>query len=136
MVLFPCYNIHMTAKDVIVNGNRLKAWRESQQLTQGQLEVKAGISQAHISRLESGDRVNAKLSTVGKLAYALGLPVSELLVEPIAEGELPPIHVFIRQKYGLDELTARSIADQVDLMVTGWRQRVKERIEREGDNNQ
>lgn len=72
--------------DVIVNRQRLKELRESKPLTQGQLEMKSGVAQGHISRLEEGKRKNAKISTIGKLATALGVPVSELVRAPTVNG--------------------------------------------------
>lgn len=51
-------------------------------LTQGQLSLKTGISQAHLSRLLSGQRRNVKVSTVQKLAAALGVDVAELIPQP------------------------------------------------------
>jgi len=56
--------------------------REARNLTQGQLELKAGVSQSEISHLELGKRDNSKLSTVSRLARALGVPASDLLIDP------------------------------------------------------
>jgi XRE family transcriptional regulator, aerobic/anaerobic benzoate catabolism transcriptional regulator len=55
----------------------LKRIRESRLLTQRQLAEKAGVSQVTIARIETGPGM-AQLSTVGKLAAALGCEPSEL----------------------------------------------------------
>lgn len=68
--------------DVRVDGRKLKHFREAQHLTQGQLAIKSGVGQSHISRLEVGGRRNAHISTVVKLSSALEVPLEELLVLP------------------------------------------------------
>ncbi len=68
-------------EEVRINGRKLAALRGAFPLTQGQLAIKSKVSQSHISRLENESKPNAKLATVGKLARALGVPVSVLLAE-------------------------------------------------------
>lgn len=60
---------------------RLIALREARGLTQGQLAVKSGVAQAHLSRLETGKRTNVKVSTLQKLASALGVQPEDLMVK-------------------------------------------------------
>ncbi|HEU0239296.1 MAG TPA: helix-turn-helix transcriptional regulator [Micromonosporaceae bacterium] len=43
------------------------------------IELKARLSQAYVSSLESGYRTNPSLAILQRLAKALGLPVSDLL---------------------------------------------------------
>lgn len=57
---------------------RLKALRDERGLTQVALAKKAGVSGGYIARLET-HRHDPKLSTLVKLARALGVPVGELL---------------------------------------------------------
>lgn len=103
--------------EVKVNGRKLKELREASRLTQGQLEVKAKVAQGHISRLESGERTNAKLSTIGRLASALGVTIGELVEGPLPEDELLPTRAFLRQKYGVDEPTARQIEEVIETLL-------------------
>ena len=60
-------------------GTMLKQRREQKRLTQTALAGKAGVSQAYIAKLESGEKKNPTLDLVKKLAKALGVPVTELL---------------------------------------------------------
>jgi len=60
-----------------LNVMRLRAERG---LTQAQLAAAIGVSQPRIAGIESGD-ANPRLSTVSKLAHALGVTLSELLVD-------------------------------------------------------
>ena len=57
---------------------KLKSLRGQRGLTQVTLAKKAGVSAGYIARLETC-RHDPKLSTLVKLAKALGVPVTELL---------------------------------------------------------
>lgn len=56
----------------------LKRLRRDRGLTQQALAVKAGVSLGYLSRLEVGMH-DPRLSTLRKLAKALGVPVTEML---------------------------------------------------------
>jgi transcriptional regulator with XRE-family HTH domain len=58
-------------------GNRLRRLREHEALTQAELSKRTGISINSISAIEQ-DKQSARLSTVRKLADALGVHPSEL----------------------------------------------------------
>ena len=57
---------------------RLKRLRKTRGITQEVLARKAGVSLGYVARLEIG-RHDPKLSTLKRLAKALGVPVAELL---------------------------------------------------------
>jgi transcriptional regulator with XRE-family HTH domain len=57
---------------------KLKALRKERGWTQPVLAKRAGMSAGYIARLETS-RHDPKLSTLVKLAKALGVPVTELL---------------------------------------------------------
>ena len=57
---------------------RLKTLRRRRGLTQQALAAKAGLSRTYLARLETA-RQDPTLSTLVKLAKALGVPVSRLL---------------------------------------------------------
>ncbi|MBI4492177.1 MAG: helix-turn-helix transcriptional regulator [Chloroflexi bacterium] len=57
---------------------RLRQVRESQFLTQQELAARSGVSRVTIARLESGE-VDARFSTIKKLAEALGVLPQDLL---------------------------------------------------------
>jgi XRE family transcriptional regulator, fatty acid utilization regulator len=59
-------------------GRTLKRLRRQRGLTQQALAVKAGVSLGYLSRLEV-DMHDPRLSTLRKLAKALGVPVAELV---------------------------------------------------------
>ncbi|HXI15499.1 MAG TPA: helix-turn-helix transcriptional regulator [Chloroflexota bacterium] len=54
----------------------LKSWREARLLTQQELSVRAGVSEAAIVRIEKGNP--ARISTVRKLLGALDMNASVL----------------------------------------------------------
>jgi transcriptional regulator with XRE-family HTH domain len=57
---------------------RLKSLRAQRKLTQQRLADKAGISRGYLARLETA-RQDPTLSTLEKLAQALGVKVSKLV---------------------------------------------------------
>lgn len=59
-------------------GRNLKAAREAREWSQEDLAHQAGIQPADISRIEAGKR-DLRLSTIEKLAKALGIPPGRLL---------------------------------------------------------
>lgn len=59
-------------------GENLKKLRESKDLSQGDLADKLEVDRAYISNIENG-RMNPTLSTLEKIAKALGISSSELL---------------------------------------------------------
>ena len=63
-----------------INPDALRAIRERSGLSQTALSTISGISQGHISQLESGQR-RSRPETVHRLAAALGVPVGALVSE-------------------------------------------------------
>lgn len=59
-------------------GENLKRIRLAKKLSQGDLSKSLGVDRAYISNIENG-RMNPTLSTLEKLAGALGISSSELL---------------------------------------------------------
>lgn len=68
-------------------GDRLRAAREGLGLTLDQLSASVGVSKAHLSRLESGDR-QPSVGILVEVAAALGTRVSVLLGEDVAGAPL------------------------------------------------
>jgi transcriptional regulator with XRE-family HTH domain len=66
--------------DLDAFGQRLRGARESRGLTLDQLSERAGLSKAHVSRLESGER-QASIGALVNLSTALGVRISTLLGE-------------------------------------------------------
>jgi transcriptional regulator with XRE-family HTH domain len=62
-------------------GNRLMRLRQRCRITQSELAELAGLSQGIIQSLEQGQRLDPRLSTLLKLAGALGLTLDELVTE-------------------------------------------------------
>jgi transcriptional regulator with XRE-family HTH domain len=69
----------------MVIGDRLKALRESKELSQGDIEKRTGLLRCYISRVENGHTVPA-IETLEKMARALEVPMYQLFYE----GENPP----------------------------------------------
>lgn len=57
--------------------------RRERRMTQAELAARAGMRQPRIAEIERGD-YNARLDTVAKLAWALGIGAESLLAEPLA----------------------------------------------------
>ena len=73
----------MTANvDLEVVGQRLRAARDHRGLTLAQLATLTGLTKAHLSRLESGER-QASIGALVGLSSALGTKVSALLGEDV-----------------------------------------------------
>ena len=79
----------MTGKTVKSFGNRLRATREMQKMTQADLATRSGLTPSAISQLE-GDERDPAFKTLTRLATALGTSVSFLVGEhkPIVPPEL------------------------------------------------
>ncbi len=61
---------------------RLREWREHHFLTQAELSERSGISERAIIRLERPNGPTPRISTVRKLATALGVEPADLLRAP------------------------------------------------------
>ena len=64
---------------------RLKELREAAGLTQSQLGEIAGVKQGRISEIETGAAQRIELAMLERLARALKVPASELIVETPAK---------------------------------------------------
>ena len=69
----------------MVIGRRLRNLREEKNLSQGDIEKRAGLLRCYISRVENGHTVPS-LETLERLAAALEVPLYQLFYE----GEEPP----------------------------------------------
>ena len=59
-------------------GGNLRKWRLEKDMSQGDLATALSVDRAYISNIENG-RMNPTLSTLEKIANALGISSSELL---------------------------------------------------------
>jgi transcriptional regulator with XRE-family HTH domain len=69
----------------LVIGERLRALREQNNLSQGEIEKRTGLLRCYISRAENGHSVPA-IETLEKIARAMGIPMYQLFYD----GEKPP----------------------------------------------
>src|SRR6266404_738259 len=69
----------------MVIGDRLKTLRETKNLSQGDIEKRAGLLRCYVSRVENGHIVPS-LETLEKFAGALELPLYHLMFD----GDKPP----------------------------------------------
>jgi transcriptional regulator with XRE-family HTH domain len=65
---------------VMIIGERLKAIRESKNLSQGHIEKRTGLLRCYVSRCENGHTVPS-IDTLNKWAGALEISMSELFAE-------------------------------------------------------
>lgn len=59
----------------------IKDIRISKKMSQTEVAKKAMITQAYLSQLETGNKVNPSLKTLSGIASALKVPVQELLIK-------------------------------------------------------
>jgi len=69
-------------------GDRIRAIRETKNLSQGDIEQRCGLLRAYISRVENGHTVPS-VETLEKLARALEVPLYQLFYEGKEPPELP-----------------------------------------------
>jgi transcriptional regulator with XRE-family HTH domain len=69
----------------VIISDRLRHLREEKNLSQGDIEKRAGLPRCYISRVENGHTVPA-IETLEKLARALEVPLYQLFYD----GEEPP----------------------------------------------
>lgn len=67
-----------TARRLLHGGNPLKVWREHRDLSQTALAGKAGISQAYLAQIETGNR-QGSVKVMQALAGALKVELDDLL---------------------------------------------------------
>jgi len=85
----------------MVIGRRLRNLREEKNLSQGDIEKRAGLLRCYISRVENGHTIPS-LETLERLAAALEVPLYQLFYE----GEEPPL---------LPNLSARQTTEDLAL---------------------
>ena len=64
-------------QEEITLGSRVRVWRIHFNLTQGELEARAGLAHNAVSRIEK-EEVSPRLETVEKLAGAMGVSIEQL----------------------------------------------------------
>ena len=69
---------HDFVRRLVAGESPVRVWREFRGLTQSNLAERAGVGQSDISRIESGGH-NARFSTMGAIAAALGIGLDELV---------------------------------------------------------
>ena len=69
------FGVHNSAKKL---GANMKKIRLERQMSQGDICRKLGVDRSYISNVENGNK-NPTLSTIAKLAKALGVSIDELL---------------------------------------------------------
>jgi len=65
------------AEDLLAGTNPIRVWREYRGLTQEKLALKAGVSKAYLSQIETAKRIGA-VKTLQAIARALGVTVDDL----------------------------------------------------------
>ena len=67
---------------MVTIGEKIKHWRQKKGLTQNQLAEKAGLTIATIGRIETGIRQGTNITTLQRMADALGISLDKLLNPP------------------------------------------------------
>jgi transcriptional regulator with XRE-family HTH domain len=100
----------------MIIGDRIRALRETKELSQGDIEKRTGLLRCYISRVENGHTVPA-IETIEKLARALEVPMYQLFYD----GEEPPV---------LPRLPKRRSADDIVWGTAGKEARFLNRLRR------
>jgi len=107
---------------------RIKKYRTAKGVSQKEIALEVGIDQAQYSRIESG-KVEPTLSSLGKIADALGVRLPELLDDNI----VLDINSYnksaldkIRLVEELDEQEKKSIFNIIDIAIS--RKRLKDNL--------
>lgn len=93
----------------MVIGDRLRALREQQNLSQGDIEKRTGLMRCYISRVENGHTVPA-IETLEKWARALGVPLYQLFYEGKDEPAPLPVKVESSKLWGSNGKDKRYLA--------------------------
>ena len=109
-----CENVDTMKKPDLSIGELLRTRREQAGLSVRRLAELSGVNQANISRLETGFAPKSSLSSLTKLAEALGAdPLDFYKAAGLStDTGLPSFRPYLRAKYGhlpkakIDELTA------------------------------
>ena len=64
----------------MIIGERLRAIRETKELSQGDIEKRTGLLRCYLSRVENGHTIPS-LDTLSKIAGAMELPLSQFFAE-------------------------------------------------------
>jgi transcriptional regulator with XRE-family HTH domain len=79
----------------MIVGERLKAVRESKNMSQGDIEERTGLLRCYISRVENGHTVPA-VETLEKFARALEVPMYQLFYD----SDKPPVALTVPTQNG------------------------------------
>lgn len=71
----------------MIIGDQLRALREQQNLSQGDIEKRTGLLRCYVSRVENGHTIPS-IETLEKWTRALGVPLYQVFYE--GEDSLPP----------------------------------------------
>ena len=93
-------------------GERLRALREVQKFSQGEIEKRTGLIRCYISRVECGHTVSA-LETLEKFARALEVPIYQLFYE----GEEPPKLTHLPKRKTAGEIAWGSSGNEARLLA-------------------
>jgi transcriptional regulator with XRE-family HTH domain len=97
----------------MIIGERLRALREENKLSQGDIEKKTGLLRCYVSRVENGHTVPS-VETLEKFARALEIPMYQLFYE----GEEPPkLPNLLKRKSAEDILWGSSGKDASTLVM-------------------
>jgi transcriptional regulator with XRE-family HTH domain len=103
-------------------GKRIKIERVRKDMTQDKLAEITGLSNPHISNIESGS-TQLSLKTLVLIADALETTPDALLCDSIAHGKTAFMNDILRETEDCDEVEIRIISDTVRILKQSIRER-------------
>ena len=94
-------------------GARLRRHRKALGITAKELARVADVSASYVSQLEHGKQDRPSLEVLSGLASALGMPMADLLGEPVAiaaAAQTPPALAALAEELGLETQTTAMLA--------------------------
>lgn len=116
--------------DVVINRRKLRRLRLDMGWTQKDLERESGVRRSTISKIETGERMNLRTTTLQALARALGVTADELLIRPPQPSALEVATPDVRLRFAIVkrlEVLSEEDLEQILSFIDFVKQRANER---------
>lgn len=80
-------------------GERIQRRREEMGMTRAELAQRSHVDKGHVTRIESGERRNPRPEILKRIATALEMPMSDLLIDYLDADDVPSLTPYLRTRY-------------------------------------